>query len=113
MKKHPLKTAVLLAALFVSRPVDADDRYVGLTPRGERIKATVLEGASPSSPKVVLVGGLSGPDESVKIVSEETRRFASIQSNRRRFRLLAIPLANPDGNKVMFPPAGVAYRDNP
>jgi len=26
---------------------------------------------------------------------------------------LAVALANPDGNKLVFPPAGVAYRDNP
>jgi unsaturated rhamnogalacturonyl hydrolase len=113
MKKHPLRTAVLLATLFLSRAVDGEDRYVGLTPRGDRIKATVVEGASPALPKVVLVGGLRGLDESVTIVSEETRRFEALQSSRRRFRLLAIPLANPDGNKLMFPPAGVAYRDNP
>jgi rhamnogalacturonyl hydrolase YesR len=62
---------------------------------------------------VLLVGGLSGEDESEKIVSEETRKYARIKSSGRRFRLLAISLANPDGNKLLFPPAGVAYRDNP
>ena len=113
IRAHPLRTAVLLAALCLSWPADGDDRYVGLTPRGARIKATVVEGASPASPTVVLVGGLNGPDESVKIVSEETRRFATIKSSKRRFRLLAIPLVNPDENKLLFPPAGVAYRDNP
>jgi rhamnogalacturonyl hydrolase YesR len=99
--------------LVLARPADGDDRYVGLTLRGARIKATVIEGASPASPTVLLVGGLNGTDESVKIVSEETRRFASIKTSRRHFRLLAVSLANPDGNKLMFPPAGVAYRDNP
>jgi rhamnogalacturonyl hydrolase YesR len=105
--------ALLFAFLLLSWPANGDTRYVGLTPRGARITATVVEGASPGLPTVLLVGGLNGADESVKIVSEETRKFATIKPNSRRFRLLAIPLANPDGNKLMFPPAGVAYRDNP
>jgi rhamnogalacturonyl hydrolase YesR len=92
--------------------MNADDRYVGLTSRGSRIKATVIEGASAASPTVLLLGGLNGPDESAKIVAEETRKFGAIQSSRRRFRVLSIPLANPDGNKLAFPPPGVAYRDN-
>lgn len=108
-----MRTALLAAILFLSRPANADDRYVGLTPRGSRIKATVIEGGSRGLPTVLLLGGLNGPDESEKIVEEETRKFAAIQSSRRRFRLLSIALANPDGNKLMFPPAGVAYRDNP
>jgi unsaturated rhamnogalacturonyl hydrolase len=108
-----MSAAVLLGILCLSWPADGDDRYVGLTPRGARIKAAVVEGASPASPTVVLLGGLDGPDESAKIVAEETRRFATIKSGKRRFRLLAIPLANPDGNKLTFPPAGIAYRDNP
>ena len=107
-----MRTAVLLATLLLSGPANAEDRYVGLTSGGSRIKATVIEGASPRSPTVLLLGGLNGPDESVKIVSEETRRFASIQSSSRGFRLLSIALANPDGTKLVFPPAGVAYRDN-
>jgi rhamnogalacturonyl hydrolase YesR len=32
---------------------------------------------------------------------------------RRAFNLLAIPLANPDGAALKFPPSGVAYRENP
>jgi len=112
-RAHAVRTALLLAVLFLSRPASGATRYVGLTPSGARIEATVIEGASPASPTVLLVGGLNGKDESVRIVEEETRKFATIQSSRRRFRLLAISVANPDGNKLMFPPAGIAYRDNP
>jgi rhamnogalacturonyl hydrolase YesR len=112
-REHHLRAAVLLAILFLSRPADGETRYVGLTPSGARIEATVIEGASPQSPRVLLVGGLNGKDESEKIVSEETRKFASIKPSGRRFRLQAISVANPDRNKLIFPPAGVAYRDNP
>jgi len=108
-----LKNTVLVAILLLSAPADAENRYVGLTSRGARIEASVVEGASPTSPTVLLLGGLSGVDDSVKIVTEETRNFEMTQPGRRRFRLLAVSLANPEGNKLMFPPAGVAYRDNP
>jgi rhamnogalacturonyl hydrolase YesR len=107
-----MRTAVFLVLLLLTRAY-GENRYVGLTPRGTRIEATVVAGASPASPTVLLIGGLRGVDESSKAVSEETREFGAAQSRTRRFRLLSISLANPDGNKLMFPPAGVAYRDNP
>lgn len=107
-----MRTAVFLVLLLLTRAY-GENRYVGLTPRGTRIEATVVAGASPASPTVLLIGGLHGVDESSKAVSEETREFGAAQSRTRRFRLLSISLANPDGNKLMFPPAGVAYRDNP
>src|SRR5580700_412071 len=33
-------------------------------------------------------------------------------SARTRLRLLAIPVANPDQERLVFPPTGVAYREN-
>ena len=98
--------------LFLLAPARGENRYVGLTPRGARIEASVIAGASPASPTVLLISGLQGVDESVKIVSEEAHKFAITKSSRRRFRLLSISLANPEANRLMFPPGGVAYRDN-
>ena len=108
----PIRAAVVLVLLLFA-PAYGESRYVGLTPRGARIEAGVIAGGSPASPTVLLIGGLHGTDESSKIVSEETRQFAATKSDRRRFRLLTISVANPDGNRLVFPPAGVAYRDNP
>ena len=34
------------------------------------------------------------------------------RSHSRKIRLLAVPLANPDGAALHFPPTGVAYREN-
>ena len=107
----PMRTAILLVLPLLAAAY-GKDRYVGLTPRGARIEASVIAGVSPASPTVLLIGGLQGADESSKIVSEETRQFAAAKSSRRRFRLLTISLANPDGHRLMFPPAGIAYRDN-
>ena len=102
----------MLLALLVLTPAYGESRYVGLTPRGARIEASIVPGGSAASPSVLLIGGLSGADESVKVVTEETRNFVAMKPSRRRFRLLSLPLANPDANRLMFPPAGVAYRDN-
>jgi unsaturated rhamnogalacturonyl hydrolase len=101
------------ALLLLSGRVNAETQYLGLTARGTRIEAAVIAGGSVAVPTVLLLGGLNGADESSKIVAEEVRRFEMIKPSGRRFRLLAVALANPDGNKLMFPPAGVAYRDNP
>jgi rhamnogalacturonyl hydrolase YesR len=107
----PMKAVVLLVPALLA-PASGESRYVGLTPRGARIEASVIAGASPASPTVLLLGGLHGADESAKIVSEETRLFAASKSSRRRFRLLSISVANPDANRLVFPPTGIAYRDN-
>ena len=95
-------------------PLAGAERWaIGLTRNGGRIEAASVPGASASAAKVLLIGGLNGDDESTAIVTREVRKFEASKQNRRRFTLLAIPLANPDGSKLMFPPAGVAYRDNP
>ncbi|HLK50451.1 MAG TPA: glycoside hydrolase family 88 protein [Bryobacteraceae bacterium] len=106
-----MRTAVVLALVLLA-PAHGEIRYVGLTQRGARIEARVIAGASPASPTVLLMGGFQGADESSRIVSEETRRFEATKLSRRRFRLLSISVANPDANRLVFPPAGVAYREN-
>ena len=91
----------------------ADTWDVGLTENGTVIEAISVP-ARTASPTVLLVGGLAGPDDaSVRIVRQEIRTFQGIRQDRRRFRLQAIPLANPDRAGLAFPPAGIAYRDNP
>jgi len=86
---------------------------VGLTENGTVIEAASVP-ARTALPTLLLVGGLAGPDDaSVSIVRQEIRTFEGIRPDRRRFHLLAIPLANPDRAGLAFPPVGIAYRDNP
>src|SRR5437868_11956866 len=101
-----------LAFLFCSQLAGADMRYVGLTPAGVRIEVSVIPSHPGAAPTVLLIGGMGGNDSSVGVVREEIRRFSRIARNKRRFRLLTIPLANPAGGKLMFPPTGTAYREN-
>src|SRR5215472_5896073 len=76
----------------------AEHRDVGLTPSGVRIEAVIVPGPASGSPTVLLVGGLTGTDESVRIVKNEVLKFEAVRQDRRKFQLIAIPLANPDAN---------------
>src|SRR5262245_17554170 len=104
---------IIVALLAIALPVTAaEHRDVGLTQIGTRIEAFVIPGPSVSSPTVVLMGGLSGNDETSRVVAQEMQTFEAIPQTRRPFRLIAIYLANPDAARLQFPPAGVAYREN-
>jgi rhamnogalacturonyl hydrolase YesR len=110
--KIPFGRVLALSLLLASPLPGAEHRDIGLTQSGGRIQATIVAGSSSTSPTVLLVGGLGGNDESVRIVEEEVRSFEAIRQNRRSFQLIAIPLANPDANPLHFPPSGVAYKEN-
>ena len=84
-----------------------------MAPQGARIKAMAVAGASAAVPTVLLVGGLNGDQDTARLVSDEVRTFQALPSNRRPFRLLAIPMANPEKSTLVFPPVGHAYRNNP
>ncbi|HWF08492.1 MAG TPA: glycoside hydrolase family 88 protein [Bryobacteraceae bacterium] len=93
-------------------PATPGMQYVGLTPGGLRIVANSVPGPLGAAPTVLLIGGLNGNDASAATVTDEARRFSRTTRSKRRYRLLSIPLANPAASKLIFPPAGTAYRDN-
>ena len=102
-----------LAVLAIPSVVCAAERWtIGLTATGTAIEAQAVAGASAGSPTVLLVGGLQGRDRSTDAIAREVARFESLRQNRRRFRLLAIPIANPDAQPMQFPPTGAAYREH-
>jgi len=104
--------SLLLCVVFAS-PLAAAERWsIGLTANDAPIEASVVEGASASLPTVVLIGGLQGRNATVDAVTREAATFESLAQARRPFRLIALPLANPDGRPLQFPPTGTAYRDN-
>jgi unsaturated rhamnogalacturonyl hydrolase len=125
-KEKPQKQNVYAAFLCVSVslwfltyvsfaiPSIAAERWnVGLAPKGSLIEAMSVPGNSNAAPTVLLIGGLNGNDESARVVAQEVRAFEATGANRRTFRLIAIPLANPENSPLVFPPSGIAYRDNP
>ena len=104
------------AALFcfgLPAPLAAAERWsIGLTTNDAPIEALVVPGASESARTVLLLGGLQGSDASADTVRKEVDAFEKLAVARRSFRLIAIPLANPDAKVLQFPPTGTAYRDN-
>ena len=98
---------------FAAQGLCADKLYVGLTTSDKRIEAMAVEGAPVAAPTILLIGGLEGKDESSDFVTKEVRAFELGKKSVRPFRLLAIPVANPDKSMLQFPPEGVAYRENP
>ena len=110
-----LKIAAPWAALSLTLVLPlhaAEHRDLGLSQNGMRIEAGVVRGPSSSAPTVMLVGGLAGKDEAVRMVEQEVRKWEALRQDRRQFQLIAIPLANPGSERLQFPPTGVAYKDN-
>jgi rhamnogalacturonyl hydrolase YesR len=103
-----LVSLVLLAA--IARPAAAAEPFdIGLATSGARIDAVAVDARAESAPTVVLVGGLHGDDGSSAAVRAAVAAYE--QSRRHAVRLLAVPVANPDGAALEFPPTGVAYRE--
>jgi rhamnogalacturonyl hydrolase YesR len=107
-----LRFAALAASLALALPSFAQRIEVGLSGRGTLIEGEIVAGHRESAPTVVLVGGLHGEDASVAATRAAASAFERQRASRRSFRLIAIPLANPDGAALQFPPSGVAYRDH-
>ena len=110
---HTIFLCGLLVVAFVAPGFLAAERWtIGLTTGDAGIEALVVDGNSSSSATVLLVGGLQGRDATSEAVSREASAYDAMSKERRRFRLIALPVANPDGRALQFPPSGVAYRDN-
>jgi len=104
--------SVLLVTVLVPCAATAADRWtIGLTTTGAAIDALVVPGAS-RSPTVLLLGGVQKRDQSSDAVAREVAAYEARPQPRRPFRMLAIPIVNPDAQPLQFPPAGAAYREN-
>jgi rhamnogalacturonyl hydrolase YesR len=84
----------------------------GLTSNDQPIEAIAVPGPSAAAPTVLLIGGIQGKDQTVEIVAGEAAAFEALPAARRPFRLVAVPLANPEARALQFPPTGVAYKEN-
>src|ERR671926_86867 len=90
-------TVAVLLLLLASQSTAAERWNIGLTSTDERIAATVVAGPTPAASTVLLLGGLQGKDDSTEIITREAAEFETISQARRPFRLIAVPLANPEG----------------
>ena len=113
--RRPRQGFLLLMCLTFlhASPLAAAERWsIGLTANDERIEALVVAGNSSQSPTVLLIGGLQGLDATVDIVKQEVAAFEALPEGRRPFRLIAVPLANPEVRPLQFPPTGTAYKES-
>jgi unsaturated rhamnogalacturonyl hydrolase len=108
---RPLLASVFTCLLLPAAATAGQRWTIGLSTSGAPIEAVVVDGRSGSSPTVLLVGGLSGADQSSDAIAREAAAFDQMPQTRRAFRLIAIARANPDGKPLQFPPSGVAYRE--
>lgn len=109
-----LKFACILLAAAAAWPLAAAERIdIGLSSHGAVIQGARVPAGSANAPTVLIIGGLKGHDGSTKALRRVLRAYESRKPSQRRFRLLAVPLVNPDASPLQFPPTGVAYRENP
>jgi unsaturated rhamnogalacturonyl hydrolase len=104
---------LLLAMASIGRAVASESIAIGLTGRFKAIEGVASSGHSLAAPTVVVVGGLGGDDASSKAIRAAIRRFDRKSPSERPWRLIWIPVANPDRAPLQFPPTGTAYRENP
>jgi hypothetical protein len=107
----PAALLAALTALHANAASAAQVFDIGLAASGARIDAVVVEATVKSAPTVVLIGSLKGDATTVESVQLAVAEYE--KRHDRPVRLLAVPLANPDGAKLVFPPSGVAYREQP
>jgi rhamnogalacturonyl hydrolase YesR len=103
----------LLASFAVlgAAPAAAAEVFdIGLAGSGARIDAMAVPATEKSAPTVVLVGGLHGDDGTAAAVRAAVAAYE--RRRKRPVQLLAVPLANPDGAALVFPPTGIAYREH-
>jgi unsaturated rhamnogalacturonyl hydrolase len=106
------RVVLVAALLLVPSAARAAERWtIGLTADDAPIEALSVAGGSDNAPSVLLIGGLQGKDQSSDVVAREVAAFEKRTQGQRQFRLLAIPIANPAGPPLQFPPTGAAYRE--
>lgn len=112
MTPRSLAVAFLASlAALAAVPTGAAELFdIGLSASGARIDALAVPAKKISAPTIVLVGGLHGDDASAAAVRAAVADYE--RRGKRKINLLAVPLANPDGAAVAFPPTGIAYREH-
>ncbi|HEY8520604.1 MAG TPA: glycoside hydrolase family 88 protein [Gammaproteobacteria bacterium] len=105
--------AALPLVLVAVAPLRAAETFdIGLSTAGAPIRAVTVPDGDASRPTVVVIGGLAGEDASTAEVRAAVAEFERVPERERGVRLLAVPVANPDGAALEFPPTGVAYREH-
>jgi rhamnogalacturonyl hydrolase YesR len=104
--------ALLVAATLPAQAPAAEVFDIGLATSGTRIDAAAVTARSADAPVVLVIGGLHGDDATTAAVRAAVADFERRRPRDRAASVLAVPLANPDGAPLQFPPSGTAYREH-
>ena len=106
--RSALPTLMLLAAVTAG----GADWELGFSARGLVIRARSIETSNPDAPRILVIGGMAGNDATVGAVTAFMREMEDTHPAERPMHVMGIPLGNPDGRDLQFPPEGDAYREN-
>ena len=106
------RTALPTLMLLCVLPAAGADWELGLSGNGLVIRARSVETSNPGAPRVLVIGGLAGNDATVREVTAWMRAMDDTHPAERPMHAIAIPLGNPDGRDLQFPPEGDAYGEN-
>lgn len=104
---------LLLVVSLWTCQASAQEWVVGMTSRGTLITAEGYEVDGNDRATVVLVGGLDGDRASSAKVRAEYERYLARPRAQQPVNLILIADANPQGERLAFPPRGKAYADDP
>jgi unsaturated rhamnogalacturonyl hydrolase len=108
MNAETAAVSVVSLLLTLAAHANAGKLTIGLTRTADPIEGVEIPAAAKTAPLVVLIAGPNSADTAKQIANYE-----AIPQNRRKFRLVAISLANLQGTQLTFPPTGLAYKENP
>lgn len=112
---HPSSAMLALLCIAIAlaaTPASSAESFdIGLAADGTRIDAVAVSASVADARTVALVGGLAGDDATTTAVRAAVAAYE--RQPGRPFHLLAVPLVNPGGVALRFPPEGMAYQQNP
>ncbi len=86
---------------------------VGLTSNRALIRARGVSAAVQAAPTILYLAGLTGNTGFSDELESILENYARTEERSRPVKLIIIPVANPDGEELIFPPLGRAYAENP
>jgi unsaturated rhamnogalacturonyl hydrolase len=115
MKKRLYPAILFIALLTQPLSVLAQNLEwdVGLGSKRSLINAQGVAAGVQGAPTVLYLAGLMGESDSSDRVRTLLNTYSQMEAQDRPINLLAIALANPDLDSLVFPPDGNAYAENP
>lgn len=107
-------TVMLLLMLQTSSLAAQGTRWdIGLSSNRTVIEAFGIEANTPAAATILYLAGLDGASEHSGELRSLLNSYSQLESADRPVNLIIIPLANPQAERLNFPPQGSAYKEDP